>query len=192
MPHFLPSALSRLSRLPRLPRFLRPAALALAAAALLGGTLALAPAGCRQKTAGIRNADKPDAVKSSLDGVWTLTLNPEVVEQGGQSMNLSLSLAAKRVNGTAGTLDGTLAGVDISDGKYRLGGDLNTPAIEFTSGDVTIPTDPGDPSGGRVVSGPLQWKADLVDDDTLAGTVTGGAAGGKSNRWTAKKNRVGV
>ena len=178
MPHSLPSALSRL---------LRPAPLAFASAALLlGGTLALAPAGCRQKTAGIRDADKPKVVKSTLDGVWTLTLNPEAVDAGVQSMNIPLSLQTKRADNAGGQLTGTIGKTAFSNGKYMTGSDLTPPKVEFTSGEVMIPDD--NANGQRKVDGPLTWTATLLDEGTLSGTVTGGGEAGKTDHWTAKKN----
>ena len=175
------------AKLPAMPlplRLPRPATLVLLSACVLAGGLATAAPGCRQKTAGIRDADKPKVVKSTLDGVWTLTLNPEVVDAGGQSMNIPLSLSTKRADANGGALSGTVGKTDFSGGTYRTGTDLTPPKIEFSSDAVTIPDDQ---DGGRQVGGPLAWKATLLDEGTLTGTVTGG---GDTRNWTAKKNSL--
>ena len=170
---------------PTVSRLLRPASALLLSAAFLGGAIALGPVGCGKKTAGIKNADQPKAVKNALDGVWTLTLNPEVVTAGGQSKNVALSLATKRADAGGGTLSGTVAKSDFTDGRFMTGGDLTTARISFTSGDLMVPADEPD-AAAKMESGPLMWKGELVDDDTLTGTVTGGSGGSKM--WTAKKN----
>ena len=166
MPNLFPSFPSRV---------LRPAF------ALL--VLTLLVAGCGHRTAGIRNADEPKAVKGAVDGVWTLTLNPDVVQAGGQSKNIPLSLATKKIDAVGGTLDGKLAGTALRDGKFTTGGDLNPATVSFTSGDVSVPGDNSD--AAMVQKGPLQWQGSLIDDNTLTGTVTGG---GQAKKWTARKN----
>jgi hypothetical protein len=143
----------------------------LALLALTGLTLT----GCKSKGTQARTAPPRDAAQA-VAGRWTVTLNPDMVEQGVQPRTVPLVIQASALADGKSTLTGTLADAELADGSLSTGG--AEPTLQFTTGTITA-------EEGVSAEGPLNWTGAL-QNGRLFGEVVG--PDGRSARWMATKN----
>ena len=136
---------------------------------------ALLVTGCKNRGGQARTAQPRDAARA-VTGRWTVTLNPDMVEQGLAPRNVPLVLQASALAEGKSTLTGTLADAELSEGSLSTGG--AEPTIQFTTGTITA-------EEGVSAEGPLNWTGAL-QNGRLYGEVVG--PDGRTGRWMATKN----
>ena len=132
-------------------------------------------AGCKGKRGPDRPAQPRDAAQA-VSGRWTVTLNPDMVEQGVAARTVPLVLQAGALAEGRSTLTGTMADAELSEGSLSTVG--AEPTIQFTTGTITA-------EEGVSAEGPLNWTGAL-QNGRLYGEVV--SPDGRTARWMATRN----
>ena len=131
--------------------------------------------GCRGGNRGSQPA-QPRNASEAVSGRWTVTLNPDLVEQGVAPLTVPLSLQVSAMAEDQATLTGTLADAELSEGSLSSAG--AEPTVRFTTGTIS-------PDEDLTTQGPLNWTGTL-QNGRLYGEVVG--PDGRTGRWMATKN----